>query len=190
MASAVATTQAQEWWFIQDPNGTIGLVQGPPPTNALSAIYVATAANYQALENNDAGAVGAAQAKLAALPGDTTKQISARVQQLDAGAGAAGATSSSGVYEGLKSLLIDTAGNATSNVSTALTGDAAPVTSTPNVLTGLDAVSAIWEWHTTPSKWVRILEYVGGAVAIYLAIKGLAGIDTGVTDVAKKAVAA
>ena len=53
---------------------------------------------------------------------------------------------------------------------------------------GVTEVAAIWQWLTTGSNWVRILEYVGGAVLIYIGIKGLTGIDMpGPEDVAKTA---
>ena len=54
-----------------------------------------------------------------------------------------------------------------------------------------DIFGGIWEWLTTASNWVRIGEYVGGAVLIYLAIKGLTGVDTpSVSDAVKVAAAA
>lgn len=43
-----------------------------------------------------------------------------------------------------------------------------------NSLSAID-VSGIWQWLTTPANWVRIGEYVGGAVLIFIAIKGFAG---------------
>lgn len=51
------------------------------------------------------------------------------------------------------------------------------------------AISSIWDWLTTASHWVRILEFVGGAVLVYMAVKGLTGIDMpSVTAVASKVV--
>lgn len=49
---------------------------------------------------------------------------------------------------------------------------------------GANIAADIWQWLTTASNWVRILEYVGGAVLLYLGIKGLTGADP-VGDVAK-----
>jgi hypothetical protein len=37
------------------------------------------------------------------------------------------------------------------------------------------ALAGIWEWLTTASHWVRIAEYIGGAVLIYIAVRQLAG---------------
>jgi hypothetical protein len=47
-----------------------------------------------------------------------------------------------------------------------------------------DIFAGIWQWLTTASNWLRILEYVGGAVLIYLGIKGLTGIGPDLSDVA------
>lgn len=85
---------------------------------------------------------------------------------------------------------IPTSGNPTASagtapVSTALQGnaDAGPSASVE--------ISGIWSWLTTAANWVRILEFVGGAVLIYLAVKGLTGIDTPtVSDAAKVAAVA
>ncbi|MGN6867084.1 MAG: hypothetical protein ACTHMY_01645 [Solirubrobacteraceae bacterium] len=54
-------------------------------------------------------------------------------------------------------------------------------------LGGAGVAVAIWEWLTTASHWVRVLEYVGGAVLIYLGIKGLADVDTGPTNIVEAA---
>lgn len=38
-------------------------------------------------------------------------------------------------------------------------------------LTGAVAASDIWTWLTTPAHWVRIGEYVAGAVLIFMALR-------------------
>lgn len=40
-------------------------------------------------------------------------------------------------------------------------------------------LGTIWGWLTAASNWVRVLEYVGGAVLVYLGIKGLTGVEAG-----------
>lgn len=52
---------------------------------------------------------------------------------------------------------------------------------------GADIAAGIWQWLTTASNWVRILEYVGGAILLYLGIKGLTGIGPDLGDVATAA---
>jgi hypothetical protein len=56
---------------------------------------------------------------------------------------------------------------------------------------GAGIAAGIWSWLTTASNWVRIGEYVGGAILIYLAIKGLTGVDTpSISDAVKVAAVA
>jgi hypothetical protein len=59
-------------------------------------------------------------------------------------------------------------------------------------LTSASELAAIWSWLTTPAKWLRILEFVAGAVLIHLALKSLTGSSgpSVVPTVVKKAVAA
>jgi hypothetical protein len=59
---------------------------------------------------------------------------------------------------------------------------AAPITD----VTG--AISSIWGTLTTPATWLRIAEFVGGAVLLFIAIKSLTGVQT--PSVGKAAVAA
>jgi hypothetical protein len=179
---AVAQEMSDEWWFVQDLNGAIGLVKGRPPANVLAAIPIATAANFQELGNNHAQALANAQAKLAKLSGVSESQIQVLVTQLDQGAGAHYTTTNSGTYEGLTSLFVgsDADKNAvSSNVGTNLIGDAQQSAPDVSATSALGAISGIWNWLTTASNWVRILEYVGGAVLIYMGLKGLTGISAG-----------
>ena len=53
----------------------------------------------------------------------------------------------------------------------------------------LQAVEAIFTWITTPAHWLKVFEAIAGAIAIFLAIKSLTGIDTHVTEIATKAAA-
>jgi len=81
----------------------------------------------------------------------------------EAGAAAGGASGAGTAAEGA------TAGGASG------AGTAATLASklASSLETGAE-LAAIWEWLRTASHWVRILEFVGGAVLVYLAVKGLA----------------
>lgn len=52
---------------------------------------------------------------------------------------------------------------------------------------GANIAAGIWQWLTTASNWVRILEYVGGAVLIYMGIRALTGIGPDASDLASAA---
>jgi len=60
--------------------------------------------------------------------------------------------------------------------------DSAAATAAANALglgSAANTLAAIWNFLTTPSKWVRVGEFLGGAILIYLAVKGLAGVGEG-----------
>jgi len=47
----------------------------------------------------------------------------------------------------------------------------------PSVSDPLAALSTIWSALTTPANWLRALELLGGAVAVFLALKALTGMS-------------
>ncbi len=53
----------------------------------------------------------------------------------------------------------------------------------PNPLSSLDLFASVLAWLTTPANWLRILEFVAGAVAVFYALMQLSGADRKVTQV-------
>lgn len=53
-----------------------------------------------------------------------------------------------------------------------------PIIPTPSLSTST-LLSGIWSFLTAPSTWVRILEYIGGAVLLYIGIHELAAGSSG-----------
>jgi hypothetical protein len=169
----VQTGPANAWWMIKMANGSIGLVKGNPPANTIQQIYIGTANTFADLENNHAQALGNAQGQI----GASSKQLLAFIDQIDHGAG----------LSNLSWLFVgpDTGGNSvSSNVSTQYGSEAQGTSLIPgtsglvNSLSNLGSLpnilSGIWQFLTAGSTWVRILEYIGGAALIFLAIKELA----------------
>lgn len=62
---------------------------------------------------------------------------------------------------------------------------AGSVTSTADAIGTIASVfGQVWEAITNPHNWLRALEFLGGAIAVYMALKALAGVETSPADVA------
>lgn len=96
------------------------------------------------------------------LPGEGAAGAGAGAGEAGAGAGDAAAGAGAGAGAG----------------DAAAAGAGAGLGTAATAATSALAIAGIWSWLTTASHWLRILEFVGGAVLVYLAVKGLTGIDT------------
>lgn len=83
------------------------------------------------------------------------------------GPGLIGGTALGGAESGAAGA--DAAGGAAagSGATSAITGKAL------QALGGAGVAAAIWQWLRTGSNWIRILEYVGGAVLIFFALRSV-----------------
>jgi hypothetical protein len=57
------------------------------------------------------------------------------------------------------------------------TGIANTVANATGLPSAADAIGSVWTKLTTPATWLRILEFIGGAVLIYMALKSLTGVS-------------
>ena len=92
------------------------------------------------------------------------------------------ASSSSSSSTGKTAAKVGGGGAAGGGITKALSGLSA-AESAAKALGTAGLVGGIWYWLTTAKNWVRVLEYLGGAILLYLGIKGLTGVDP-VGDVA------
>ncbi len=51
-------------------------------------------------------------------------------------------------------------------------------------------LAAIWDFLTTPVNWLRILEFVGGTVLVYMALHSMSGVGPGATTIVEAAAVA
>jgi hypothetical protein len=164
------------WWVVQDSNGAIGVQNTPPGYNAVHYEYIDAAATLAELLSDPADSTLLFQA--AKDVGATDNQIVGLMHQLDSGAIVNGTPNY--VYIGPDSTgNQSSAGGDKGSISTKTGSEAvsSPIVSPPSVSVpsgDLGAVAAIWNWLTTPANWLRILEYIAGALLLYLGIKELA----------------
>lgn len=192
-------TGSPGWYVIATTTGLVGLVLhrgtgtfdlgARKNGNVTQAVYVGPVSSDMPTLIGSAGyKITTAFASL----GASEKQIVAFIAQADTGAGKQ-QTNGSGILGDLTlgfagggasphqttQMLFSPSGAAqaasgTQPVSTTPSGDAQYTG--PNVdLSGLYAsIEAILEWLTTEKNWVRVLEFVGGAVMIGIAMRELA----------------
>lgn len=163
-----ASYPSNGWWVVRDTNGAIGIVKGNNPgSGAITSVYVGAANTLSDLTVHFSTQISNALAKV----GGTATQQSALIAQLDAGA--AQNANPTFIYEGTN-VKPGTNAGVSSNAPTNITSEADPAGI--GVSTGvLGAVTQIWQALSNPSNWLRALEILGAAVAIYLGVRGLAG---------------
>ncbi len=76
-------------------------------------------------------------------------------------------------------------------VGSAASSAAGAIGSALNPLGDVAAVlSAIWDFLTTPAKWLRVLEFIAGTVLVYMALHSMTGAGPGASTVVEAAAAA
>lgn len=165
------------WWAVKNSDGSIGVIKGNNPgANSVTAVYIGAANNLNDLATKLGTKLSNAIGSIGATPGQQTGLIS----QIDAGAG----KNPNADHIFISTHTAPGTNNATSNVPTTLTGDAAAAgINVPDPVAGV--LGSIWTALTNPSNWLRGLEILGAVVAIYLGLKSLTGAP-GVLDVAEK----
>ena len=161
---------ALDWVLGKDKAGTVYLFQ---PGAAMPNGGTATAKSLGLTQSmvlgpdiNSAGVSMILQSNLAKLKATST-QISAIVQAIDSGSIMQG-----GLFVGVP---------VSQKPGQTLPGYGQKPSASEAVPAGLslpDVFGQIWQWLTTPSKWLKILEALGGAVLIYLGIKELVGLPS------------
>lgn len=162
------------WWVVRNTDGSIGLVKGNNPgSGAITSVYVGAANSVNALASN----LGTKLSNAIGQIGATATQQATLISVIDTSAGknstAARITVAANPAPGTNTGA--TAADAQGNpISTVPSGDAAAAGI--GVPTGvLGAVTQIWAALSNPQTWLRALEILGAAVAIYLGVRGLAG---------------
>lgn len=162
---ATVTHPANGWWAVRNSDGSIGVTKGSTPgASSVRAVYIGAANNLNDLAAN----LGTKLSNAIGSIGATAAQQTGLISQIDAGAG----KNPDANHIFISTNTTPGTNNATSNVSTALTGDAAPAGINVSVP---DPVAQIWSALTNPSNWLRALEILGAVVAIYLGIRSLTG---------------
>jgi hypothetical protein len=196
------------WWLLQDTDtGYVGLAKLTSPSATTTPVvpagvrsqFNAGATDYfQATflgSNINGSKIGHTISTVSSFWGATKEQWQALIDSIDVGAIFQGSTSvaagpstgpgASSTPAGQKSGLKPSGSGAVPDTNVD------PLANV-SVSNPLDAIGDIFTWLTTPANWLKILEAIAGAIAIYLGIKSLAGIDTpsvNVATVAKEAVA-
>lgn len=169
------------WYVVKVSNGAVGIVKhaGSGEIHLGSAGYAIDATLLSSNTSQDfptmIASLGAKLNSDLSTIGANAKQSAAVLQVIDLGAG-----KNANVHQflispdGTQVQATDAAGNPISDKSS---GDAtAGGINLPSSITDpLSAIGDSLSWLTTPSSWLRILEFVGGAALILFAMKTLAG---------------
>lgn len=165
------------WWAVRNSDGSVGIVKGSTPgAQSLASAYIGAANSINELATKLGTKLSNAIGSVGATAGQQTSLIS----QIDQGAG----KNSAATHIFVSTQTTPGTNNASSNVSTALTGDAADAgVNLPNPVAGV--LGGIWTALTNPSNWLRGLEILGAVVAIYLGLRSLTGAP-GIIETAEK----
>ncbi len=146
-------------------------IKGGPSKVVLSATTPKGYDFTAALGPATATATEIAAAIAAALPNLPTGISAASSYSLPGGLGTAKVSGPGGVA-------------GTLNQAAVGTGNAAQT-----ALNAAEVLAAIWDWLTTASNWLRILEFAGGAVLVYMALHAMSGAGPGAHAVVEAAAA-
>lgn len=178
---ALAAYHAQSTTGIQnkgDQSYASGVLQAATnlPHAMIGAMSTSSALTLAALELVAGGVVVAGAAGAAAATGGATAAATLGAEDLGGDVSGAGEDTGGGENSG---------GGSGSGLGSGLSA----LEQAAKAAGGAALFALAFEWLTTPSNWVDILKVIGGALAVYFAIKSLAGIDTPNISIDKAAAA-